>query len=103
MSLSLQLRLLELDAEPLPERLVVGSPSAAEHLDVARVRLEQPLEDLDGRRLAGAVRTEQAEALARPHLEVQAGDGDDVAVALLQPAAHDRRLKGRPIRHRSDC
>ena len=75
------------------QRAVVRAPAQAEHFDVARVRLEQPLEDLDGRRLAGAVRAEQAEALARPHLEVEARDGHDVAIALVEPAAQDRRRK----------
>ena len=76
-----------------------AAPAEAEHLDLAGVRLEQPLEDLDGRRLAGAVRAEQAEALAGRDLEVEAGDGDDVAVALLQAAA-DARPRRFPRRSR---
>ena len=59
----------------------------AEHLDLARIGVEQAFEDLDGRRLAGAVRAEQAEALAARDLEIEAVDGDDVAVALDEAAA----------------
>ena len=60
-----ELRLLQLDAQPLAQRLRIGRPAEPEHLDVARVGLRQPFADLDRRGLAGAVRTEQAEALAR--------------------------------------
>ena len=88
-----ELRLLELDTEPLPQRVVVGAPAHAEDLDVAGVRLDQAFEDLDGGRLAGAVRPEQAEALPCPHLEIEAGHGDDVAVSLVQAAAHERRRR----------
>src|SRR5690606_30613709 len=52
---------------------------------------EQPLEDLDGGRLARPVRPEQAEALTRPGLEVEPIHRHDVLVALDQPAAADRR------------
>ena len=47
-------------------------------------RREQPLEDLDGRRLPRAVGTEEPEALAASHLEIEPVDGDDVAVSLHQ-------------------
>ena len=43
-----------------------------------------PLEDLDGRGLAGAVRAEQGEDLAAGDLEVDAADRGDVPVALAQ-------------------
>ena len=79
-----ELRLLELHAEALPQLSLVGLPVVAKHLDVATIGREQPFEDLDRRRLAGAVRTEQTEALAATHLERQAVDCDDVAVAFLQ-------------------
>ena len=81
-----ELRLLQLDAEPLAQRLRIGRPAQPEHLDVAGVRLRQPFADLDGRGLAGAVRAEQAEALARAHLELDAVDGDDVLVGLAEIA-----------------
>ena len=56
--------------------------------------LGEPFEDLDRRGLARAVGTEQAEALAAPHFEVEAVDGDHVRVALDQPAAADGDLGG---------
>ena len=46
----------------------------AEHLDLAAVAVAVALEDLDRRRLAGAVRAEQAEHLAGADLEVDAAD-----------------------------
>ena len=50
------------------------------------------VEDLDRRRLAGAVRPEQAEYLACPHLEVDSADGLVAAVGLSQAADPDRRV-----------
>src|SRR5690606_32067665 len=81
-----QLRFLELDAEPLPEFGCVGRPTEPQHLDVTGVGRREALADLDGRGLAGPVRSEQAEALARPHLEVDAGHGHDVLVGLPEIA-----------------
>ena len=49
-------------------------PLDAEHLDVTAVALAVALEDLDRRRLAGAVGTEQAEHLAGADLEALEGD-----------------------------
>ena len=87
-----ELRLLELDAEPLAQLAILpGAPALAEQLDLALVGRGQPFEDLDGRRLAGAVGAEQAEALAAADLEIEAVDGDDVAEALDQAATADRR------------
>ena len=76
----------------------VGRPAAAEHLDLAGIRRVEALQDLDGGGLAGAVRTEQPEALAGADLEIEAVDGDHVAVALDQPDAAecDRRVRGGP-------
>jgi len=42
------------------------------------------------RRLAGAVRAQQAEALAAMDLEVEPGHGDDLAKALHEAAASQR-------------
>ena len=56
--------LLERHADPLADRGLVGRPAQAQDLDLARGRLVQPFEDLDGRRLARSVGAEQAEALA---------------------------------------
>ena len=81
-----QLRLLQLDAEPLAEPRRVGGPAEPEHFHVARIRRGQPLADLDGGGLAGAVGAEQPEAFAGADLEVQARDGDHVVIALAQVA-----------------
>ena len=92
------MRLLQRDAEARAQPGLVGGPAAAEHLHVAGGGLVEPLEDLDGGGLAGAVGAEQAEALAAAHDEVEAVDGDDVAVALDEAVhfdgvlAHARRL-----------
>ena len=69
-------------------------PAQPEHLDFAGVGLGQPFADLDRRRLAGAVRAEQAEALAGAHVEIEAVDGDDVLVGLAEigDAQGGRRL-----------
>ena len=52
--------LLERDADPLADGDLVGRPAQAQDLDFARGRLIQPLEDLDGGRLARPVGAEQA-------------------------------------------
>ena len=64
------------------QRARVAVPALAEHLDLAGIGGEQPFEDLDRGGLAGAVRAEQAEALAAKHLQVEAVDGDHGSVAL---------------------
>ena len=61
--------------------LVTSSPKT---VDRPGVRFAKALEDLDGRGLAGPVRTEHAEDLAAPDLEADSVDGLHVAVALLQ-------------------
>ena len=95
-----ELRLLQLDAQPLTQRQRVGGPPQPEHLDVAGVRLRQPFADLDRRRLAGAVRPQQAEAFAGAHVQLDAVDGDDVLVGLAEIGdAQGGRRPGR--NHRS--
>ncbi len=110
-----ELRLLQLDAQPLAQRLRVRRPPQPENFDVTRVRLGQPLADLDRRRLAGAVRTEQAEALPGRHVEVDAVDGHDVLVGLAKIGdaqcrarlgqGHPGSLQGRGLaaKHMSRC
>src|SRR4029434_10934922 len=86
-----QLRLLELNSEAAAQRLIVSAiPMLAEDLDVPRIGRGEPLEDLDRRRLACAVGSEQAKALAAGDLEIEASDGNDIAVALDEPAAAKR-------------
>jgi hypothetical protein len=84
-------RLLERDPESRAELPLVRAPAAPEDRYVARVRLRQAFEDLDRRRLAGAVGPEQAEALARTDLEVEAVHGPNVVVMLPEAPAQDRR------------
>ena len=79
-----ELCLLQMDAEPFPQLALARRPCESENLDVAPVRREEALEDLDRRRLAGAVRTEEPEALAAPDVQRQTGHGDDVTVAFLE-------------------
>src|SRR5439155_9374757 len=79
-----QPRLLEGDADPLPKLQVVLPPTPAEHFDVAAGGFQQPFEDFDRGRLAGAVRAEQAKALTGAHFEIEPVDGiDDGAPATV--------------------
>ena len=56
-----------------------------------RVALAVALEDLDRRRLAGAVGAEEAEDLARGDLEADPANGLDLAVGLAEIGNGDRR------------
>ncbi len=85
---------LEADADPRLERRGVLADIDAEHGGRPAVRDAQALEDLDRRRLAGAVRPEQAEHLAGGDVEVDPVDGEDLAVALDQAANVDDRRRG---------
>src|SRR5262249_11306831 len=82
-------RRLRPGAEPLAPRLPGSLRVGAEHLDVAGAAVAIALEDLDRRRLAGAVRTEQAEDLSGPDLEVDPAQCLDAAVALAEAADGD--------------
>src|SRR5689334_21645719 len=87
-----ELRFLQLDAEALAKLAVVARPAPAEHDDITLVGGVEALADLDRRRLAGAVRPEQAETFAGRDLEVQSIDGDDVRVALAEAVHRDREI-----------
>src|SRR5688572_20685063 len=76
-----ELRFLKLDAEPLPQFAVAG------------VRRDQSLENLDRRRLSGAVRTEQSKAFATLHRQRQVGNGDNGAVAFAQTRTRNGVLR----------
>ena len=77
--------LLEHDPDPVaPLAAAVGGVDA-EHGDVSGAAREEAFEDLDGRRLAGAVRAEEGEDLAGGDLEVDAANGLRRSVVLLQP------------------
>src|SRR5205085_2342195 len=88
-----QLRVLELDAEALAQgaRLGASGPVQPEDLHVPRIGRREPLQDLDGGGLAGAVRPEQAEALSRGHREIEPRDRQHVAITLDQARATDGR------------
>src|ERR671937_3161022 len=58
----------------------------ASHLRRSRARADEPAGDLDERRLACAVRPEQADELALPDLEIDPRECRGRAVALRQPA-----------------
>ena len=86
-----ELRLLQHDADALRGTRgpgCCGSWPSTRHL--ARVARAVALEDLDRRRLAGAVRAEQAEDLALLDLEVDAAHRLERAVRLPQAADGDR-------------
>jgi len=67
------------------------------------------LEDLDGRRLPGAVRAEEAEHLAAPHIEIDAAHSLTIAIRHAQSGdvdrhflRHVRNVRRRPVRaHRA--
>ena len=81
---------LQHDAEPRAPVPVAVVRVVAQHLDVPAVALAVALEDLHGRRLAGAVGAEQGDALADLDVEVEAVDGRQVAVVLGEAADADR-------------
>jgi hypothetical protein len=84
----------------LPELARVPIPAQAEHLDVAAIGLQQAFQDLDRRRLAGTIGTEQAEALAALHGKREAVDGPHVTVAFVQIGATDGHLaRARVVGH----
>ena len=57
---------LQDDADSRPKARAAVAGIAAQHARVAAVATAVALEDLDGRRLAGAVRTEEGEHLTLP-------------------------------------
>ena len=89
-------------AEPRARLLRLARQPVAEHLELAlvgdRLRREQP----HRRRLARAVRAEQADARAGGHVEVEPVDGGDRPVALDDAAQADRGgFRGHAGQHRS--
>jgi hypothetical protein len=94
---AVELELLEHEAYPVapaPAR-VLGVD--AEHPDVAAGPAAVALENLDRRRLAGAVRPQEAEDLTGLHLEVDASNGLVLSVTLRQAADGDRRFGHGPL------
>ena len=77
---------LEDDPDPRAQRARALAGIEAEHADLAGGALAVALEDLDGGRLAGAVRPEQTEHLAAADLEVDSANGLELGVGLAQSA-----------------
>ncbi len=85
---------LEHQPDPRPERRTVPPRVEAEDPDLAGVGPAVALDDLDRRRLPGAVRPEQRDDRPRRDIEVEPGDRGPAAVALVQAANGDRRASG---------
>ena len=80
------------EADRRLRRDTAGGQALAGHERFAGIRLEQPGDDRDGRRLAGAVRSEQPVTLAGRDLEADTVDGLDIAEALTQALATEDGL-----------
>src|SRR5438093_7036753 len=90
--LRVERRGLQLHADPVLDRRRGVAYVHAEDVDRAGVRRVQPLDHLHRRRLARAVRAEQAEDLALRYLEADAIDRLDVAVRLEHVVDRDHRV-----------
>src|SRR4051812_11705451 len=82
---------LEHDADLAAQRAAAPAGVVPEHRDLAAAARAVALEDLDRRRLAGAVRAEQAEHLTAAHGYVDPAHRLELAVALAQRVNLDRR------------
>ena len=85
---------LQLHPDPRADLPAVVAPVQPQQPDLARVRLREPLQDLQGGGLAGAVGAQQAEHLAAPHLQVQVLHRHHLGIGLAQ-AAHFQGQLGR--------
>ena len=83
---------LRRDAELRPRLLRLLRQPVAEQLELALVRDRLRGEEPHRRRLARAVRAEQADAGSLAHVEVEPVDGGDLAVALDRATELDREL-----------
>src|SRR2546428_13792592 len=72
--------------DPLPDPTVSGRDLHAEDAGLALGRVAEPLEDFDGRRLAGAVGAQEGEHLAPVPFEGDSVDGGDVRITLDETA-----------------
>ena len=86
---------LEDDADALAQLSAAPAGVLAQHGHGPGAALAVALEDLDGGRLARAVRTEQAEDLAALDRKRDAAQRFDLVVALAQPVYLDRVLAHR--------
>src|SRR5205823_10075281 len=84
-----QAAVLENDANFRPKTRALVPRVKIEHADLAGIRPPVALEDLDGRGLAGSVRAEQAEDLARLDGQRQAVERAHGAIAFAEPGDFD--------------
>ena len=80
-----ELRVLQLNSEPLAELPGACIPMSPKHFHVAGVGGEESLADLHGRRFSGAVGSENSEAFAALDFEIHSVDSNDITVRLSQP------------------
>jgi len=73
-------------------------PAAYDAIDIAGIGGEESLADLDRRRFSGAIGTEQCKTFTGVDPEVEAVDGDDVAVCLAK-SLDSQRGSGRLCRY----
>jgi len=86
-----QARFLQRDAQPFAHLALILIPGMSKDRYLPRGGLQQAFENLNRSRLAGAVRTKQAKALAYLDFKVQPTHGLDFSiVGLTQVAALDR-------------
>ena len=81
---------LQADADPVLQLFLLFVGIEVEHPDVPGTALPDALQNLDGRRLPGAVRPQQSENLARVDLEIDALDGLEITIALAKSFDGDR-------------
>src|SRR6202007_1870703 len=86
----LDARRLQHDADAVFHRALPPSGIESQHRDVAGVAAAVALEDLCGRRLARAVRTEQCEDFAGLDAQIDAAHGFERTVRLAEPFDVDR-------------
>ena len=89
--LEIEGRLLKHDAEPRQRRHRVAPHVVAHDGDVAGIRDEQAGQELEQRRLAGAIGAEERDELARECSETDPVDRADRAVALDHLVEAERR------------
>src|SRR5207245_7997456 len=90
------------DPAPLPDATIRGAALFSEHAGLSRGRVAKALQDLDGGRLARAVRSEEGEHLALVDVEVDAVDGRDVRIPLHEAADLDHMLAHARLPRRTD-
>src|SRR5437899_5111569 len=98
-----RLEVLGQDPDSLADATIPGADVFPEDASLSRGRVAEALQDLDGGRLARAVRAEQGEHLPPVDVKVDAVDGRDVRIPLHEAAdldhvlAHARLPRGTDI------